>query len=402
MSQEIALSARQKKLYSWMAFFIVPFSGVCIDVYSPSLPHMAASFMVVKALAQLSITTYMVGFAIGQLLAGSLSDSFGRRRIILLSCALFLVVTGLLLVSPTINGLLVLRAFQGLAVAGLVVPARAVLADCFSGAEFAKKISTMSVFWAMGPILAPAIGGYLQYHYNWQASFWFMLAYGLIILFLVLFGYRETNCNRCSFSVSAVFQNYASLIRDVTFLSPVVFLGMLTSILIVFNVVAPFIVQTTLHYNSVFYGYVALSMGLAWFLGSVCNGHLKGLSLRGKTQLSLSVTAVVLVFMLVASQVFSLNIYILVIPVWGMVFCASLVFPTFVSFCLARHAHIAGAANALFYSGTWAIVSLLSAAATYLRIHSMLPFAVFYAVICAVCWVFYCGVLRRYIVNGLD
>ena len=87
-----------------------------------------------------------------------------------------------------------MRFFQGASVALISVPARAINSDIFTGIEFILKTKTMIMVWGLGPILAPAIGGYLQEYINWRANFWFMFGYGvLILLFGTLFFQRNSS-----------------------------------------------------------------------------------------------------------------------------------------------------------------------------------------------------------------
>src|SRR3990167_8630946 len=116
------LSIKHKYFLATLALLVIPISGLSIDIYVPSLPAVSHYFNVEKALVQLTITTYMMGLGIMQLFAGSVSDSFGRRKPFLIAMLIYILATLLVPYSRNIHDLLILRAIQGMAVALTVVP----------------------------------------------------------------------------------------------------------------------------------------------------------------------------------------------------------------------------------------------------------------------------------------
>jgi MFS transporter, DHA1 family, multidrug resistance protein len=118
--------------YAMIVIFGMLISGLSIDIYAPSLPAVTQYFNVDQSLVQLSITTYVIGYAVAQLFAGALSDRVGRKQPLVIAAALFTVISFIIPYSQTIYQLQLLRFLQGVAVACINVPIRAVISDLFT------------------------------------------------------------------------------------------------------------------------------------------------------------------------------------------------------------------------------------------------------------------------------
>lgn len=178
--QNVALP--QKRFWAILAILAIPLSGLGIDIYVPSLPAVTRYFQVDQAWVQLTISIYMLGFGAAQFVAGSIVDSIGRKKPFLISVVVFIAASLLIPLAMSIYQLLILRLLQGVAIAFLSVPMRAVISDLFEGKEFFKMMGYMALCWAIGPIVAPALGGYLQQFFGWHAPFYFLTIYGLVCL----------------------------------------------------------------------------------------------------------------------------------------------------------------------------------------------------------------------------
>src|SRR5579872_1919392 len=162
-------SLRSPVFFALLAILVIPISGLAVDIYAPSLPTVSHYFNVDKSLAQLSITSYMVGIGLMQLFAGIISDSFGRRKPFIFATLIFIIATLIIPISQSIYQLIFLRLIQGIAVALTIVPMRSVIPDLFEGKALYKWMNYMVMAWSMGPIIAPAIGGYLQHYFGWKS-----------------------------------------------------------------------------------------------------------------------------------------------------------------------------------------------------------------------------------------
>lgn len=167
-------------------------SPLATDMYIPGLPELAADLHTTSAVAQLTLTAFLVAFAGGQLLIGPLSDAVGRRRLVLLGTAAFVVASVLCAVSPSAPVLLAARVLQGLAGAAGSVAARAMVTDVLAGVRRARVIASLSAINAVGPVVAPLIGGALLGVGTWRLSFWLLAVVGLVLFVSVLVSFPET------------------------------------------------------------------------------------------------------------------------------------------------------------------------------------------------------------------
>ena len=161
------------RLITFLANFFVPLAGISTDIYLPSLPAMAHHFLVSKAFVQITVTTYGVGMGLMQFIAGPVSDALGRKKLFIGALLTQIIAILVILNAQSIILIIVMRLFQGVGAAFLIVPARAILNDCFSGEQLKKQFNYITISFAMGPILGPFIGSYLQQYFDWHACFIF-------------------------------------------------------------------------------------------------------------------------------------------------------------------------------------------------------------------------------------
>jgi MFS transporter, DHA1 family, multidrug resistance protein len=141
------------------------------DMYVPSLPAIGHALNAPTAQVQLTISSYLVGFACGQILYGPVSDRFGRKPVLLAALILYAFGSVICATTQSIGALIAARSVQALGGAGAIVLARAVVRDLYSGVRAGRELSLMGSIQAFAPILAPVIGGVLQTVFGWRASF---------------------------------------------------------------------------------------------------------------------------------------------------------------------------------------------------------------------------------------
>ncbi|MNZ60813.1 Bicyclomycin resistance protein [compost metagenome] len=171
---------------------ITTIGPLSIDMYLPALPTLVSDFGTTAALVQLSLTFFLLGLASGQLVAGPLSDVYGRRRPLLIGMFIYAVSSVLCAFSPSIGLLIGLRFIQGLAGSVGVVVSRAAVRDLYSGSELTKFFSLLMIVNGLGPILAPVIGGQLLRVTTWQGIFLVLFAAGIIFCLTILLRLPET------------------------------------------------------------------------------------------------------------------------------------------------------------------------------------------------------------------
>ena len=146
----------------------------CIDAYLPSMNEIGRLLHASPYLVQMTLTAYMAPFAIMMLWHGAISDAVGRRRVVLWGIALFALATAGCAASRSIGALLAFRVLQGMTAGAGMVVGRAIVRDCYHGAEAQRVMSRVSLTFAIAPAVAPVIGGWLQAWFGWRAVFIFV------------------------------------------------------------------------------------------------------------------------------------------------------------------------------------------------------------------------------------
>ena len=376
---------RDKYFFSFIALFGMLVSGLSIDIYSPSLAAVTTYFNVDKGLVQLTITTYIIGFGVAQLFAGSLSDSVGRKMPLMIAITLYSIFSFMIAYAQNIYQLQTLRFLQGVAVACLNVPTRAIIADLFEGPEFYKMMNYVSIAWAIGPIIAPAIGGYLQHYFGWYASFYFLAIYGVFLLILNAVFLPETIKEKHAFNAHVLFHQYRLLFSNKNYVLGVISLGAIYAMLILFNVVAPFLIQDVLHYLPIQFGYMAFFMGLSWFFGNLSNRLLSTINIRKKVIVCLLLMLFIIFIMLSFAIKETISIADILIPTGFLFYLGGIIFPNYFAQNVAIFQHIAGQANGLMGAAIICIGGLGSVVGILLKSHSQVPLTLAYLGIIVIC-----------------
>lgn len=173
--------------------FISAIGPFAIDTYLPSLPAIAADFGVSSAMSGHSVSSFFFGIAAGQLIAGPLSDRFGRKPVLLIGFALFLLATIACALAPTIEVLIIARVLQGLAASASPAAGRAIVRDLWAGDQAAKAMSYVVMAMTIAPLIAPSLGGIILAYSDWRMIFWVLVLFALVALTLIMVYLPETN-----------------------------------------------------------------------------------------------------------------------------------------------------------------------------------------------------------------
>lgn len=187
-----------------------------IDTYLPSFPYIGAALQATPAQMQQTLSLYLFTLALMTLFHGTLSDSFGRRPVILASLALYVVTSAGCALATSLPQLLFWRAIQGLAAGAGIIVGRAIIRDSFSGHEAQRLMSLVTMIFAIAPAIAPVIGGLLQGASGWRTIFWFLAGYGVLLFFASWRRLPETHppAARQPFQARPLLRNYLRLGGD--------------------------------------------------------------------------------------------------------------------------------------------------------------------------------------------
>jgi len=222
---------------------VAALAPLSIDMYLPSFPTIAAELGATAAQIQLTLSGYMIGFTLGQLAYGPLSDRFGRKYVLLSGITLYVAMTILCATAGDAETLAIFRFFQAIGGGAGTVLSRAIIRDRYDGAQMAKVMSLMLTIILFAPMIAPVIGGYVLVWFGWRAVFWTLVIFGVAAILVILFGIRESLPpeRRTTPGVKPVLRGYAAVLTHRQAIGYVLAGGITFGALFAFLSGAPFV-----------------------------------------------------------------------------------------------------------------------------------------------------------------
>lgn len=321
-----------------------------MDAYLPGLPELARDFGVSPSAAQVTVTTYLLGLALGQLLSGPLSDVHGRRRPLVAGMAVFTVTTLACSLAPSLSVLAGMRLVQGTAAAVGVAVGRAIVRDLYAGAAGARYLSRLMIVIGLAPILAPIVGGQLLRVTSWRGVF---VALSVLGLALTAVGARllpETlpRERRRAGGLRVTLETFARLLGDRRFVGFVLIVGLGGGAMIGYVAGSSFVLQDVYGASPQLYG---LLFGLnAVFLvaGAQVNAHLLATrSPRSLLRVGLLMLVVAGVALVVIVSLPTAGLAMVVAPLMLQMASWSFVQANALALALTDHPEVAGTAAAL-------------------------------------------------------
>jgi MFS transporter, DHA1 family, multidrug resistance protein len=358
----------------FIILLITPYSGICIDLYVPSLPAISHFFHTTPHMAQMTVPAFLIGYGIAQFIIGPISDSIGRRKLLVVGLVFCTIFSILAAMSTSITMLLIMRFLQGVAISapgGLVRP---LMADSYSGKKLKHVVNYATTTWGLGPIVAPGIGGYLQVLIGWQASFLVLAGYGLLLLIVCSLFLPETNQHPHPLAVRAKLRDIKQMIADNVFRVFVYIMILAYGFLLIFNVLAPFLVEHHMGYSPVVYGHMAMILGLGWLAGSLTNRLLLS-HYEPETCLSIGAVTVLVVMAgyWVVAVLLPLSLWTLVLPALCLFAGSSICFTNTFGFILERFPKKTGTASSLYGASMIVGIAVMTFFAGYAHLNSQFP-----------------------------
>jgi DHA1 family bicyclomycin/chloramphenicol resistance-like MFS transporter len=247
LSRIRSLSPSRRTAPSFAALVLVSGIGpLALDTYMPAMPQMRASFDTTAAVIQLTVTGYLIGLAVGQLLAGPVSDGIGRRPLLLWPAVVFTVAAVFCATATNPDVLVVTRVIHGIAAGATIACGRAVIGDRYRGGELATRFGTLTAITQVGPVIAPGLGSLIMTLGNWRTIFWGMALLGVVMVAWIALGVPETlpPARRDGTGIAATARRTSDLIRDWDFSRHVVIQCLLTFGFFIYIGGASFVLQT--------------------------------------------------------------------------------------------------------------------------------------------------------------
>lgn len=320
------------------------FGPFVVDLYLPSLPQLASFFETNASMTQLTLTTAMIGLALGQLLLGPLSDKFGRKKPLIISLVIYIISTILIVYAPNIETMIVLRVIQGLSSAGSVVISRAIATDLYRGREMTRFFGLLMTINGLAPIISPILGSLLLEYISWKGVFVFLALIGVIVL---IFSFRLKESlsveNRLQGSIFATFSTFGLIIKNRLFMSYVGIQSFLLGSMFAYIAASPFILQSFYGLSAFIFSLCFGANGAALVIGANVGGKLPN-----RKALAIGVFAFV-VAALYTIAVLIIQPYWLFVEIgfFAMLLLMGMTFPAISSLAMESERQYAGSASAL-------------------------------------------------------
>ncbi len=245
------------------------------DIFVPEIPQMMRIFHTTQTMVQLSLSLFMVAVGVGQLIIGPLSDQYGRRKLALISIALYAIASILAAISPSIYFLLGTRIIQGIGACGMMVCAFAIVRDLTEGDESGEIYSLLNGAIAVSPLLAPLAGGYLDAWFGWRAPFFSLAIIGAMVYIFISKFLAETLAdeNKIKFDIG-LFKRYGKIIRNADFLSYTFAASSALACFFTFFSISSYLLINLLHIPETHFGYYFAIIGITFFIGNLLSAYL--------------------------------------------------------------------------------------------------------------------------------
>jgi DHA1 family bicyclomycin/chloramphenicol resistance-like MFS transporter len=342
-------------------------SPFAIDMYLPALPEITRLFGANEHQVQASLMSFMVAVGCGQLIAGPLSDMYGRKRPLYAGLIIFLIGSIGCTFAPTIGGLIACRLLQGLGACAIMVIPRAMVRDLHTGPEAARLMSLLMMIYSVSPILAPLVGSFIADHTGWRSIFGLLAvlaAVGLVMLRLLLPETRPASA-RAQSGVSAAFHNYRILLSDPHFLAVAVIASVSLAGFFVYIGNSSFVMQTHYGLSPAGYSLIFAVNAVSFVITSQTTGRLaRHFSFRQVIRVAIvgQACATLLLLALILAGIDALPlVVVLLAAVFGFM---GFILPSTFVLAMERHAARAGTASALIgtmnFAGGAAAVATVS------------------------------------------
>ncbi|MDR1382508.1 MAG: multidrug effflux MFS transporter [Planctomycetaceae bacterium] len=329
------------------------FAPLVTDMYLPALPALSGFFHTSASMIQMTISTSMLGIAVGQLFFGPVSDKLGRKRPLFASFVLYLLATVGCIFSPNTITLIAFRLLQGLGAAGGLVLARSIAADLFPGKDLLKFLALMAAVQGIAPIAAPVAGGALLLVTDWKGIFITLGLLGMLIM-IVSFYLKESlpNNKRINVSAFSTFSFFVPVLKNRLLMLYVVLLSFSTAVMFAYIASSPFIFQEHYGVSPMAYSGIFAVNAVALMIGNFLSAKLKN---PHKT-LKYSITGL-FCFSLFTSATLLLNsgIYVCCVSLFFTLMFAGAIFPLATNFALDLEQKFRGTASAVLGAMTFLI-----------------------------------------------
>lgn len=357
-----SITLRRRVIYIILLGALTALGPFTIDLYLPAFPVLEEDFQTTAAAIQLTLTGTMIGFALGQLVVGPLSDKVGRRVPLIAVTALHILASAAAAFAPDLVLLSVARVFMGIGAAAGGVVAMAIVRDLFGGRRLVIMLSRLALVSGVAPVVAPLIGSMLLTVMPWRGIFVVLAAYGAVMLIAAIIVIPETlpKERRNERGSTTVLQRYRSVLSDRVFLGVLIIGGMTFSGLFSYLSASPFLFQQTHGLDAQQYGVLFAVNSLGVVVGVQVASRLAA---RFGPQWVLAFSTAVLLLAaaaIIVTDQLGLGLWGTVIPLFVFMTACGFTFPNVQVLALDRHGKAAGTAASIIGAVNFGVAGLVT------------------------------------------
>ena len=385
---------------SLIGAFMTMVGSISMSLYTPAMPALAHAFGVSGASAKMTLTFYFAGFAVAQLVTGPASDAIGRRKAAIIFMLVYMAGSVMAVFAPTIEWLMAARLIQGIGASVGTTVSRAIVRDQFTGEQSSRIMNMIGIVLAVGPGIAPTIGGLILEFSSWQGIFLVMAGMGLTGIGIVIFALKETTVPDLARGAPApLIKSYGKLLASGPVMSASLTVGFAVGALYMLATVLPFVLIDEAGLTPAQFGLGMMAQTGSYFLGSI----LFRVLLRSTSAERLVIGG--LAFILIGSVLAFLSIQFLpisylsvMVPVGFYAFGIAFIMPHMTTAALMPFPRIAGTAAAMLGfvqmgSGVFGGAVAAAIGEPVLALHVLMPGM---GVLCAIFYVWHMRAIRRF------
>jgi len=359
---------------------VVAFGPISTDLYLPSLPGIAQHFGTDAAAAQLTLSVFLGGFAIGQVFYGPLSDRFGRRPVLVAGIAVYLAASMACAIAESIQALILSRMFQAVGACSGVVLARAIVRDLYAPERAGTVLAYMGSAMAVAPMIGPVIGGQLEINFGWRANFVALMGFATVILLSVVGVLDETNkrLDPDALRPRRILGNFVEMLSSSRFLGCLLAASFCYSGLFAFISASSFVLIDVVELTPDVFGFCFAAVVFGYMLGAISAGRLiQGLGLDKVMLLGGLLTASGGPVMLLLAYLSQADIAVLeiILPMAAYAAGVGLVMPTTTAAAIGPYPEKAGAASSVLGFIQMCLAAAVGVTVTYLLDGTAVPMA---------------------------
>ncbi len=326
---------------------IIAIGPLAIDMYLPAFSSMAKYFAVEESQIQLTLSSYFIGIAFGQILYGPIVDRFGKKIPLICGLSIFVISSFLCTATVKIDQIILLRFIQAIGACSCFVIMRAIVRDLFSPQESARVFSYLMLVVGIAPIAAPLLGGFVSVHFGWQTIFWFLGWFAVLLIIISILYLPESKAGDKNQKFSGALTRYWQILSDKNFLFYSLSGGFSISGMFIYIAGSPFVIIEIFGVRPENFGWIFGLNAFGYVLAAQINGRLlKFFEISRILNIAFKLSFIVAILLILCGLYFS-NLWTISIAFFIYNSLIGIIAPNSTALALANQSNNSGSASAL-------------------------------------------------------